>query len=194
MEKTEQQSSKFMKFIRKWSRLLHRDIGFFFVGASIIYGLSGIALNHKDDWNPNYSVSVKYFTTQIKFDKQNTVDQINNLLEDLSVKEEYKTHYFTAENTLKAYLTSSSAVEINLNSGEGKIEILKRRPIFYQVNFLHFNPNNWWTWFSDIFAGSMILFAITSLFMIKGKKGAWGRGGLYILLGIIIPALILIFS
>jgi len=51
-----------MKQLRKWSRILHRDIGFFFIGTSIIYGLSGIAINHLKDWNPNYVVITKRFT------------------------------------------------------------------------------------------------------------------------------------
>jgi len=44
---------------------------------------------------------------------------------------------------------------------------------------LHYNPNKIWTWFSDVFAGALILFALTSLFMVKGKKGIMGRGGIY---------------
>ncbi len=58
-----------MKKLRKWSRILHRDIGFFFIGATIIYGLSGIALNHLKDWNPNYTVDLEEFTTDIPLDK-----------------------------------------------------------------------------------------------------------------------------
>ena len=54
-----------IKFWRKWSRILHRDIGYFFIGTSIIYGISGIALNHLSDWNPNYSVTLKSFTTNL---------------------------------------------------------------------------------------------------------------------------------
>jgi len=58
-----------MKFIRKWSKILHRDFGFFFVGATIIYGLSGIALNHLHDWNPNYAVELEDFNTDIQLSK-----------------------------------------------------------------------------------------------------------------------------
>ena len=45
-----------LKTIRKWNRVLHRDIGYLAVGMSIIYGLSGIALNHLNDWNPSYNI------------------------------------------------------------------------------------------------------------------------------------------
>ena len=33
--------------IRKWSRLLHRDLSFFFAGILMIYAISGFMLNHK---------------------------------------------------------------------------------------------------------------------------------------------------
>jgi hypothetical protein len=48
-------------------------------------------------------------------------------------------------------------------------------------------------WFSDIFAGALIFFTITALFIVKGKKGIRGRGGIYAALGIIIPLLFLFF-
>ena len=36
-------------------RVVHRDIGYVAVALTLAYGLSGIAVNHIDDWNPNYS-------------------------------------------------------------------------------------------------------------------------------------------
>ena len=36
--------------IRKWSRLLHRDLSFFFAGILMIYAISGFMLNHKKDF------------------------------------------------------------------------------------------------------------------------------------------------
>ena len=73
-----------MKWLRRWSRILHRDIGYFFIGASLIYGISGIALNHLNDWNPNYSVNLKHFTTTLALEKgvsQSVIDQIIETIE-----------------------------------------------------------------------------------------------------------------
>ena len=42
--------------IRRLLRILHRDLGYFITGILIIYAVSGIALNHRKDWNPNYQV------------------------------------------------------------------------------------------------------------------------------------------
>ena len=43
--------------LRRWSRTLHRDLSYLFAGMVLIYALSGIAMNHRDTFNPNYSVS-----------------------------------------------------------------------------------------------------------------------------------------
>lgn len=181
-----------MKQLRKWSRILHRDIGYFFIGTTIIYGLSGIALNHMSDWNPNYSVEINHFTTDLNLEKTASLkNKILNLLDKIDSRENYKSHYYSSNTTLKIFLKGGSSIVVNTKSGNGRAEYLKRRPVFYEVNYLHYNPNKIWTWFSDIFAGALILFAITSFFMVKGKNGISGRGGIYTILGILIPLLFL---
>lgn len=181
-----------LKTIRKWSRILHRDIGYFFIGTTLIYGISGIALNHMSDWNPNYSVSVEHFTTTINL--QNSDDettQVLKLLDEVDNRNNYKKHYYPNDNRIKIFLKGGSSIVVNVNNGRGMAEYLKRRPIFYESNYLHYNPNRLWTWFSDAFAAALILFAITSFFMVKGKHGITGRGGIYTAIGIVLPLLFL---
>lgn len=183
-----------MKQLRKWSRILHRDIGFFFIGTTLIYAISGIALNHMADWNPNYSVEINHFTTSINLEKTPSIkNNILNLLDEVDSRKNYKSHYYSNNNNLKIFLKGGSSIIVNIRNGKGIAEYLKRRPVFYESNYLHYNPNKFWTWFSDIYAGSLILFAVTSFFITKGKKGIIGRGGIYALLGILIPILFLIY-
>jgi len=183
-----------MKFWRKWSRILHRDLGYFFIGTSIIYGLSGIALNHLKDWNPNYVVEVDDFKTDINLRKAPQIkENVKLLLDDINNRKNYKKHYYPNSDYIKIFLKGGSNVVVNLHTGEGSAEYLQKRAVFYDVNFLHYNPNEWWMWFSDIFAGGLIFLSLTSLLMVKGRKGVWGRGGIYTLLGIIVPILFLIF-
>ena len=183
-----------MKALRKWSRILHRDIGYFFIFTSLIYGISGIALNHMSDWNPNYSVELKHFTTNLDLGNSSFVKtNILKLLDNIDDSDNYKKHYYPNKNQLKIFLKGGSSIIVNVDNGNGTAEYLKRRPIFYESNFLHYNPNRIWTWFSDAFAAALILFSITSLFMVKGKKGIIGRGGIYLVLGIIIPIVFLMF-
>lgn len=184
-----------MKKLRYWFRVLHRDIGYFFIGSSLIYGLSGIALNHLKDWNPNYSVELTSFTSDQKIDKKDTtVASIEALLIDLDLEDDYKKHYFPKDSVLKVFLKGGSTIMFDLKSGYGEVELLKKRPIFYEVNFLHYNPNAWWMWFSDLFAVALIFLAISSFFIVKGRHGVVGKGGIYIALGIIIPLIMLFLS
>ena len=184
-----------MKKFRKWNRILHRDIGFFFIGASIIYGISGIALNHMKDWNPNYVVDIKRSVTDLDFSRsQISEEKIFTLLDEIDDRNNYKSFNYVDNNEiLRIYLKGRSSVTVRHETGQVMIELVRKRPIIYESNYLHYNPNKWWMWFSDIFAAALILLAITSLFMVRGRKGAWGRGGIYIAIGIIIPILFLIF-
>jgi hypothetical protein len=178
---------------RKWNRILHRDLGYFFFAVTLIYALSGIALNHLADWNPSYQVS----RDEVIWTGNQSADTIDkqvvlNFLQEYEQANNYKKHYFPAENWLKIFLQSGS-VEINLSTGKGFIEILERRPLFYEVNYLHYNPKRLWTWFSDIYCVALIIIAITGLFVLKGKKGITGRGAWLTSIGLLVPLGFLFF-
>lgn len=163
------------------------------MGSSLIYGISGIALNHLSDWDPNYLVRIEKTKTLEDFSKPMlTKDKILNLLKELQAEDTYKSFNYVENNSiLRIYLSGRSSVTVIPSTGEVIAEFVKKRPVFYHTNFLHYNPNQLWTWFSDIFAGALIFLALSALFMIKGRKGAWGRGGIYVILGIIIPLIFL---
>jgi hypothetical protein len=179
--------------IRKWIRIIHRDMGYIFCGMSIIYGLSGIALNHMDDWNPDYIIKTRQEVLDNLPGREHiTKETARSLALELDDSFRYKSHFYPAPNTLKIFLMQGSAT-INLLTGETYIEEIRKRPLFYEVNFLHYNkPKKLWTWFSDVFASALILLAISGLFMIKGKKGITGRGAWLTAIGILIPVLFLI--
>lgn len=174
---------------RKWNRIIHRDFGYFFFGMTIIYALSGIALNHIADWNPSYEITQKdvEWEVGITTDKENVM----KFLEKYGESDNYKKHYLPESLRLKIFLKSGSVL-LDLKTGKGKIEKLERRPIFYEVNFLHYNPKRLWTWFSDTFCAGLIIISISGLFIIKGKKGISGRGAWLTVIGVIIPLVLLI--
>ncbi len=178
-----------MKFNwRKWNRAVHRDFGYFFFGMTIIYCLSGIAINHLKDWNPNYIITTKEFQidTDQKFDKAG----IKKLLKDNDINASYMNHYKPEPWKIKVFLKGGTLL-INTNNGYSFLELTKKRPIFKPMNYLHYNPVRAWTWYSDIFSGALILIAITGLFIAKGKKGITRRGAWLTLLGIAIPLVFL---
>ena len=179
--------------LRKWNRIIHRDMGYIFFGMSLIYGLSGIALNHLDDWNPNYIIKTReIILDDLPLPGPVSKQEASGIVDRIDDRYHYRSHFFPKENILKIFLKEGSAT-IDLYTGSVYIEVLKKRPVFREVNFLHYNkPKKLWTWFSDAFALAMILLAISGLFMIRGKKGITGRGAWLTSIGILIPAIFLL--
>jgi uncharacterized protein len=179
---------------RKWNRATHRDLGYFFVAMTIIYSLSGIAVNHIHDWNPNYVISVREFDADIPQDAQSIdKEKIMNMLISIGEQNNYKKHYFPSSDQLKIFLEGGN-ITVDLTTGKGYLEKINRRPVFHLVNFLHYNPGKWWTLFSDIFAGALIVLSVSGLFILKGKNGIKRRGTILLISGIILPLIyILIF-
>jgi hypothetical protein len=179
---------------RKWNRATHRDLGYVFVAMTIIYSLSGIAVNHLHDWNPNYVISVREFPAEIPDHPQGIdKEKVLVMLDLIGEKANYKKHYFPRNDQLKIFLEGGN-VTVDLVSKAGYIEKIKRRPVFHLVNFLHYNPGKWWTLFSDIYAVALIILAISGLFILKGRNGITRRGAILTTIGIIIPLVyILIF-
>jgi hypothetical protein len=180
---------------RKLNRWIHRELGFLFFGMTIIYGISGIALNHSvaRHWNPGIitrSTSVQYPEKLHK----NEVDRrtIEKILEFTREEENYKQFYFPDQDHLMIYLKGGHII-LDLESGNLQVVKIRNRPVFNELNYLHYNkPKKLWTWFSDLYALGLILIAISGLFLIKGKKGISGRGGVLTIAGILIPLGLLI--
>lgn len=177
---------------RKINNIIHRDFGYFFFGMTIIYALSGIALNHLKDWNPSYIIEIENLAFQSN-EKLNdlTEHDVKNLLADHSITEDYKSHYYPNNETLKIFLKDGS-VTIDVMNRSGLLESVSRRPIFFEVNFLHYNPIIWWTYFSDFYSIGLIAISITGLFVLKGKNGITGRGAWLTAAGVIIPIIYLL--
>jgi len=177
--------------LSKINRITHRDVGYLIAGLTIIYALSGIALNHKHDWNPNYIIENTPFSTDIKISRDVLNQElINKILESAPGDHKLKTWYFPTGNYLTIFVEGGS-VRIDTRTGNGVIEKLSKRPLFYQINFLHYNPGVWWKYFSDIFCIALIVVTITGLFIIKGKNGITRRGAILTAIGIILPLLFL---
>ena len=124
---------------RKYNRVLHRDLGYFFFGMCVIYGLSGIALNHIDDWDPNYSITTKNVSVEPdRIQGELTRSDLVQILDDLKINNSFKQQYSPSGSILKIFVKNGS-VTLSKVTGLGVFEEVKRRPIFYEVNFLHYN-------------------------------------------------------
>lgn len=184
--------------IRKWSRIIHRDLSFLFSGVILVYAISGIVLNHKKDFNAEYSIKQHTFNIEgnyplvaADFNKERVT---NELLEPYGEAKNYTKHYFPDSLTMKVFLKGGSLMQVDMQTGAGVYESVKKRALISGMNRLHYNPHRWWTIFSDIFAVSLIIITITGVIMNKGKNGIIGRGGIELVIGIIIPILFLFLS
>lgn len=177
--------------LSKFNRVTHRDIGYLIAGLTIIYAISGISLNHKNNWNPNYIYDNRSFKSEViitreNFDKETAVE----ILKSIQLEPEFKTFYFPTGNKVTIFL-EGGFVQLNIATGEGVIEKISKRPVFYQLNFLHYNPGKWWKYFSDIFCLALIIVTVTGLLIIKGKNGITKRGAILTVIGIILPIIFL---
>lgn len=177
---------------RKWNRGIHRDLGFLFFAMCVIYGISGVAVNHVNDWNPNYLITRTEFTVDTaSIPDEPGKEYIVGLLDEYKMDEVYKKHYFPETGLVKVFLKNGTMF-LDMGSGNVIIETLKRRPVLHLFNYYHYNPGKWWTIFSDIFAISLVIISITGLFIIKGNKGITGRGAWLTIAGIVIPLIFML--
>ena len=178
--------------VRKWLRIIHRDLSYIFAGMLLVYAVSGIALNHKDSFNSQYSVSRTEYALSATPRSGVSQTTISEWLAACGVSGQEIQHYFPDDNTLKVFLKGNRNLVVNLTSGNATLEQVKKRPILGSLSKLHYNPGKAWTCFSDVFAVSLIFIVLTGLFMLKGKHGLWGIGGVELLVGILIPLLFIL--
>jgi len=101
--------------------------------------------------------------------------------------------FFRPEPQILQIFLEDQKIEVNLQTGKGIQEIVHKRFLLYDFNFLHLNhAKGWWTWTSDLYAILLVFLAISGMFVLKGKKGLNGRGKWFVVIGIILPVVFLI--
>ena len=174
------------KTLRRWNNAIHRDLGYFFFGMTIIYALSGIILNHfksGDFVHPDYSK--KYEVLIVSLPAYAVADKTYALkaLEQVHEEKHFKS-FVTGTGYMQIFFDNGS-LYIDLNTGEATLEKKTPRYILKEFNLLHYNNiKQRFTWFSDAYAVAMILLAITGLFVLRGKNGIQWRGAVLAFTGI----------
>lgn len=181
-----------MKF-RKLLRILHRDFGYFIVGMTIVYGLSGIFLNHRHDFNPDYKIFIADFQVKLPQINELTVQDLKSALQEVDEDVVFKKHYINKEGNIKIFIENGEAV-INPDTGKGTMQYLQKRSFIFEINKLHrASIGTLWKWVSDLMAVILIFVAISGLFLLKGKHG-FGRWGWWLMIaGIIVPLFFALF-
>ncbi|MEN8116551.1 MAG: PepSY-associated TM helix domain-containing protein [Bacteroidota bacterium] len=175
--------------IRKLLRILHRDLGYFIVAMTIVYALSGIFLNHRHDFNPDYKIFVVNFNSGIENKSTLTEPEVRSVLDDLPYNVKYKKHYLNNHGDIKVFIENGEVV-IDPLSGRGTMHYLQKRRIIFEMNKLHkASIGTLWKWVSDIMAVILLFVAVSGLFLLKGKRG-FSRWGLWWTIGGIVVPLI----
>ncbi|WP_167375044.1 PepSY-associated TM helix domain-containing protein [Prosthecochloris sp. GSB1] len=177
--------------LRRLNNLLHRDLGYFFAALIIAYSLSGIALNHVDEWNPDFIIRKTTLDFKRTYDRRTITEEDIAALSSKAGERSFRLYDFPSERQVKIYYRDATLL-VDLEKGAGEYEKISRRPLFYQVNVLHRNSVEWWKWASDLFAATLIIITLTGMFMLRGRNGFSGRGKWLVTAGLI-PPLIAVF-
>lgn len=256
----------------KWNwrntlRNLHRDFGYFAVGLTFIYALSGLAVNHINDWDPSYSHYHRLLTveTPLPEDEDAAVAEVLTRLET----DETPKDVFTFRDTLVRYdvklrnrrvevMPDKREIILHAEDGSEKVfplgdplpnddwqaattalgrigigeeplqvhrvtipirdititldnrdlnvqdfgegyDVIDKgqspRFFLHAANWLHVNRGKGaWTYIADAYAIALLFLAISGMLMVRGRKGLFGRGGVFLLIGVSVPVLYLIFA
>jgi hypothetical protein len=175
-------------------RVLHRDIGYVCVALTIAYALSGIAVNHIDDWNPSYTFSER--TVDIGPLPAGTLAQQEAFVVDKLALDRatVRGHFAETATSLRVFLTEGQEAVIDTRTGRGTLKTIAKRAVLFEVNALHLNNlKGIWTYVADIFALALVILALTGATMMKGDRGFAGRGKYFIGAGLAIPIVFVVY-
>jgi len=172
-------------------RAIHRNLAYFYVGLIISFALSGILLNHRQDWNPSqYTYESKAIAVTAPANKEAVNDEyIASITKDLGVGGKPRGFRVRGKNIIVDY--PNERFEIDLKSGKGTRESYIKTPFISQTRQIHIDTNYAWIWYSDIFGLAMLTIAITGMFVQKGEKGFRQRGWKLAAVGVIFPLIFL---
>lgn len=175
---------------RKWNYLLHRDIGFVCVGLTLLYALSGIAVNHVRDWNPNYRIERRHVSIgPIQAPGLVSEQSITTIMQRLGEQKLAENRFQPDAEHVWLYV-EGRVIKAHLPSGDVEQERFERRPFWYPLNFLHLNhAKGAWTWVADLYAVALGFLAISGLLMLRRKT--LRRGLVLAGAGIVVPVVFL---
>lgn len=188
---------------RKWLRALHRDAGYLAVGLTFVYALSGIAVNHLQDWDPNFQnyektsalpPSVVDQLPKSEMDDVTSREAAQKVLRALGRPDTFDDVYSIEAGKLEITV-GGDTLFVDLRSGQLREAGQKPRVLLRAANWLHLNRGKRaWTLIADGYAGFLLFLATSGLFMLPGRRGFWGRGGLLAIVGAAVPVVYVVLS
>ena len=175
---------------RHWNNALHRDIGFLCIGLTLVYAISGVAVNHISQWNPSYRVERIETNIGPVSGNPTDADTIRMILARLDETGKLESSYRPDPHSLQLFVDGRSIL-IDLGTGHVVHDRAIPRPVLREMNFLHLNhPKKSWTWIADVYAVALGFLAVSGMLMIRRKT--MHRGVVLTGIGFVIPLLFLV--
>ncbi|MBG6061114.1 hypothetical protein IWX83_000890 [Flavobacterium sp. CG_9.1] len=173
------------------ARNLHRDLGYFYIGLIVSFAISGLMMNHRDFWHPEkYTTETKNIKVQLPSASEINEKFAEDFGKKLGIDDKFRRH--NVKKDVFKISFEKHDVEIDMKTGKGEIVTFSKTPIISQTMKLHKSTSNFWIYYSDIFAISLILIALTGTMMIKARKFSWkNRGWKLALAGVLFPLIFL---
>jgi hypothetical protein len=174
-------------------RGLHRDVGYLCVGLTIVYAVSGLAVNHIADWDPNFVAYERTLALAAPLPASDDPDAdaeaaTRAVLAQLEIREQ-PLDVFLHGGELEIVLANR---EIFVDGSAGTILDRGREPRagLRLANWLHLNRGKKaWTVVADAYAVLLLFLAGSGMLMLPGRNGMRGRGLVLVGLGVLGPAL-----
>jgi hypothetical protein len=192
---------------RSWRRRLfsyHRDVGLLALGMTVVYAVSGIAVNHREHWDYDYSVAeetveVGQPAALLGIDDPGPAGQVAREHQDDVVRavtaaagrsEPPRKVFWRSPVRLSLFFSESDQDVVDYLPEAGVIEHTVRRPrlLIRAFNTLHLNRGRaLWTWVADIYAVALIFLAASGILMLRGRH--LRRGVVLVMIGATVPLL-----
>lgn len=179
-----------------WRRLLiatHRDIGYLLAGLTIAYAVSGLAVNHVQDWNPTYSIRQETRATG-PLPAGDLRAAADVALGRLGISEAPQSIVPAGPGRVRVFLKNRT-LTVDVARQEASDERVSARPVLSQANYLHLNRGKGaWTWIADLYAVGLLFMAVSGILIVKGRLGLAGRGLWLLLAGLVPPIAFLLWG
>lgn len=177
---------------RRVNNVLHRDIGYFIAGITVVYAVSGIAVNHVADFNPSYR-EVREDLSFAPLSHPDRLEEARRIADRLGLPGPVDA--FRPEPGRLVLLYDGWKVEAEPAAGKATRIALEPRPLLHFVNRLHLNHlKGAWTWFADFYALLLLFMAVSGLLVLRGRTGLGGRGKWLLLTGLVVPLIALFLA
>ena len=197
--------------VRATLRALHRDVGFVAAGLTVVYGVSGVAVNHRGDWNYNQSMEVTATRLGAPVDLLPALSEsrrgelaaapgaiseveqaalVGGITAALGRAGPPKNVFWRGPDRLSLFYEAGDrdTVDYHPSTGVAEAKSMRDRPLLRAMNFLHLNEGRrLWTYVADAFGGALVFLALSGAVMVKGSRGLRGRGGVLVVAGAVVP-------